>query len=501
MVLKILIESINPATLEKIGEVKETELVEVKNSFSEARRIQKSWGKKPILARAKAVAGVNEHIVSQIEEISRLISQEVGKPPCEAYVSEVYVAVDSTYYYYKNIEQSIGEEDISLGFYESLDKKSFISYRPAGVVAVIGPYNYPFIIPFEQIVQSLMAGNAVIFKPSSDTVLTGLKIQELFDKVEELPKGLFKTVFGSGKRVGGLMVDEADRVIFTGSTETGKIIMKNAAETLTPVCLELGGKSAMVVLPEVNVERAILGARWGCFTNSGQVCSSVKRLYLHKEIKEAFTRQLVEKTRELRQGNPMEKGVDIGAMINEYQMNKVLEMIDLAKDEGAKILCGGKRNSDLRGYFIEPTILDECTNDMECIQEEIFGPVLPLIQFNDDEEVIGMVNQSKYGLTSSVWSDNIDRAKRIALEINTGTVMINNCVYSFGLAATPWGGTKYSGIGRTHGKFGFHEVTFPLHINVDRSKNPDIWWMPYNKEFKEYMDNFMTISKSLIVKE
>jgi succinate-semialdehyde dehydrogenase/glutarate-semialdehyde dehydrogenase len=501
MIKKMVIESINPATLEKIGEVKETDLGEVKRIFSEAREVQKIWCKKPVLDRAKAVARVNKHIVNQIEEISKLISQEVGKPPCEAYVSEVYVAVDSTHYYYTNIEQSIGDEDISLGFYESLDKKSFISYRPAGVVAVIGPYNYPFIIPFEQIVQSLMAGNAVIFKPSSDTVLTGLKIQELFDMVEELPKGLIKTVFGPGKTVGGLMVDEADRVIFTGSTETGKIIMKNAADTLTPVCLELGGKSAMVVLPEVNMERAVLAVRWGCFTNSGQVCSSVKRLYLHKNVKDEFTDRLVGKTRDLRQGNPMKKGVDVGAMINEYQMNKVLDMIDLAKDEGAKILCGGKRNPNLSGYFIEPTILDECTNDMKCVQEEIFGPVLPLIQFNTDKEVIEMVNSNKYGLTSSVWSENIDRAKEIAIEINTGTVMINNCVYSFGLAATPWGGTKYSGIGRTHGKFGFHEVTYPLHVNVDRSKKPDIWWMPYDKEFKEYMDNFMTISKSLIIKD
>ncbi|MBD3228058.1 MAG: aldehyde dehydrogenase family protein [Candidatus Lokiarchaeota archaeon] len=498
----MVIESINPATLEKIGEVEETELDEIKRFFQKAREVQIMWRNLTILERARKVAKINKQIVNQLEEISKLISKEVGKPPCEAYVSEVYVAVDSTYYYYKNIERFIGkEEDLSLAFYESLGKKSSIFYQPAGVVAVIGPYNYPFIIPFEQIIQSLMAGNAVIFKPSSDTVLTGLKIQELFDTIEEIPTGLIKTVFGSGKTVGSLMINEADRVIFTGSTETGKIIMKTAADTLTPVCLELGGKSAMVVLPDANIERGVMGARWGCFTNSGQVCSSVKRLYLHDEIKEKFTQMLVEKTKALKQGNPMEKGVDIGAMINKFQMEKVLEMIETAKEEGAKILCGGRRNPNLEGYFIEPTILEECTNDMKCVQEEIFGPVLPILQFSNHDEVIEMVNDNKYGLTSSIWSNDIKKAKDIALKINSGTVMINNCVYTFGLAATPWGGTKHSGIGRTHGKFGFHEVTSPIHINIDRSDSSDVWWMPYDKEFKEYMDNFMTISKSLIINE
>jgi acyl-CoA reductase-like NAD-dependent aldehyde dehydrogenase len=389
----------------------------------------------------------------------------------------------------------------SIWGYNSLDKTSFLVYKPAGIIAVIGPYNYPFAIPLSQITQSLIAGNAVVFKPSSDTALVGQKIQTVFDSISTLPRGLMQTVYGSGSVIGNAMINKANRVVFTGSTETGKAIMKKAADTLTPVCLELGGKSEMIVLPDANIPRAVLAARWGCFTNSGQVCSSVKRLYLHGSIAGKFTTDLVALTKKLKQGNPLDPGIDVGAMVNEQQMNKVLQAIDVAKKEGAKVLCGGRRNPAFKGYFVEPTILGNCRNDMQCVQREIFGPVLPIIIFKEENEAIDLANDNPFGLTSSIWTEDHEKGVRLGRKLDTGTVMVNEAVYTFALSQTPWGGVKSSGIGRTHGNFGFLEVVDPMHVHVDKFKEPDGWWMPYDASFVELMENFKLIARSLIVKD
>jgi succinate-semialdehyde dehydrogenase/glutarate-semialdehyde dehydrogenase len=496
----MVIKSINPATLEQIGEVEETNIDEVDQIFIQSRQAQRIWRELKTSKRARIVVKVNEYITENMEDISILISKETGKPPLEAFSSEVYGVVDATYYYYNNVEKIVDKkEEIDLGFYSSLDKSSYLIYKPAGIVSIIGPYNYPFAIPFNQIVQSLMAGNSVVFKPSSETVLVGKKIQEIFDSIKELPEGLMQTIYGSGSILGKPMIDNANRVIFTGSTETGKSIMRTAAETLTPVCLELGGKSEMIILPDADLKRAALAARWGCFTNSGQVCSSVKRLYVHESIKDSFTENLIDLTRKLNQGNPLDPEIDVGAMINESQMEKVLDAIEEAKTQGAKILIGGDRNKELKGYFIIPTILGNCSNKMKCVQQEIFGPVLPIISFKDENEVINMANDNPYGLTSSIWTKDYKKGEELGRKLDTGTVMINEVVYTFALAHTPWGGPKQSGIGRTHGKFGFLEVLEPMHVHIDKYKDPDLWWMPYNADFAEVMDNFKLIAKSLVV--
>ncbi|MBD3341231.1 MAG: aldehyde dehydrogenase family protein, partial [Candidatus Lokiarchaeota archaeon] len=274
-----MIKSINPSTLELNGKVEETPIEKIAEIYRNSRKAQREWSKIPLDERARRVVKINEIISNQFEEISLLISKEVGKPPSEAFVNEVYGVADSTFHYYSTINDILGKEkNVPLNFYESLDKKSFILRKPIGVVCVIGPYNYPFTIPFQQIVQSLMAGNSIVFKPSSETVLVGKKIQEICEALD-LPENLVQTVFGSGSKLGNPLIDDADKVIFTGSTATGKRIMQRAANTLTEVSLELGGKSAMIVFPDANLERAIMAARWGVFTNSGQVCASVKRLY------------------------------------------------------------------------------------------------------------------------------------------------------------------------------------------------------------------------------
>ena len=496
-----MIKSINPATLELVGEVEETPVERLDQIFKDARVAQKEWAKVPLEERAKRIVKVNEVISKQFDDIALLISKEVGKPPSEAFVNEVYGVVDSTFYYYSNVVDILGvEENISLGFYESLDKRSIILRKPIGVICVIGPYNYPFTIPFQQIVQSLMAGNSVVFKPSSETALVGQKIQEIFNSID-LPEGLVQTVYGEGSKIGNPLIDNADKIIFTGSTATGKKIMQRGADTLTEVDLELGGKAAMVVFPDANLERAILAARWGAFTNSGQVCAAVKRLYLHNDIYDEFLKKLVDLTGKLKQDIPTKPNVDVGAMINEEQLNWVDKMVQIGIEEGAKVLIGGRRNPNLKGYFYEPTILEAHDNKMRVVQEEIFGPVLVVLRFNSDDNVIEMVNDNQYGLVSSVWTKNIEFGKKFAEELETGSVMINEVVYTFALAATPWGGVKSSGIGRTHGKFGFLESTRPLHINIDQYKEKDLWWFEYDADYEEIVENFKNIASSLVIKD
>lgn len=494
-----MIQSIDPATLEVVGEVPETPVEDLGGVFARARVVQREWRTVPAKERARRVAHITRYIADHFDAIADLISREVGKPPAEAFVSEVYVAMDSTFTYFDVAEQELDQtKEVPLGFYNSLDKRSYLTAKPVGVVTVIGPYNYPFIIPLEQIVQALMTGNAVVFKPSSETPLVGQKIQELFDSTD-LPAGLIQTVCGAGSVLGNALVDAADLVVFTGSTETGKRIMRRAADTLTPVVLELGGKSAMVVFPDANLDRALLAARWGVFTNSGQVCSSVKRLYVHADIENEFTRRLVELTRALEQGPPREPEIDVGAMINLEQLQLVNERVQQAVAEGAHVLCGGRRNPDLEGYFYEPTLINHVTNDMAVVQQEIFGPVLVIIPFEEEAQVVDLVNDSPYGLTASVWTGDTELGERVAHEINAGTVMVNEVVYTFGLARTPWGGTKSSGIGRTHGPLGFQEVVRPLHVHVDTYAEPDPWWMPYDSDFEEMMANFKEIARRLVV--
>ncbi len=498
----MVIKSINPATLEVVGEVEETPVSKIPEIFNAARIAQRAWRDLDVSARAKIVIKVNNYLATKMDDISLVITRETGKPPLEAFSSEVYGAMDSTFYYYSIAEDTLGkDEEIPLGFYGSLDKSSFLTYKPLGVIGVIGPYNYPFAIPFGQITQALIAGNAIVFKPSSETVLVGKEIQAVFDSVQDIPKNLVQTVFGAGSVIGNAIVDHADKIVFTGSTETGKGIMRKAADRLVPVCLELGGKAAMVVLPDANLKRAVLAARWGCFTNSGQVCSSVKRLYLHESIADQFIPDLVASTKQLKQGNPVEPNIDVGTMINEGQMQKVLDAIETAKRQGATVLCGGRRKPGLPGYFMEPTILGNCTNDMDCVQKEIFGPVLPIITFKSEREVIDMVNANQYGLTSSVWTENHENGIRLGKQIDTGTIMINEIVYTFALSQTPWGGCKQSGMGRTHGRWGFLEMSEPFHVHVDKYKEPDGWWMPYDASFSELMDNFKEIGKALTVHE
>jgi len=285
--------------------------------------------------------------------------------------------------------------------------------------------------------------------------------------------------------------------MFTGSVATGKRVAEAAAKYLTPVVLELGGKDPMIVLEDADVENAARGAVWGAFANAGQACASVERCYVQESLAPEFIKQVVAETRALKQGLGTEDAIDIGAMSNERQLQIVADHVNDAKQRGATILTGGERGGNSAGFFYEPTVLTNVDHEMTIMRDETFGPVLPIMTFATEDEAIKLANDSVYGLTASVWTKNIARGQRIAERIEAGTVMVNEVVYTHGIAQTPWGGVKDSGYGRTHGRLGLLELVHPQHIHVNRfSFLPDLWWFNYNpkaaKLFGGLASNFTT---------
>jgi succinate-semialdehyde dehydrogenase/glutarate-semialdehyde dehydrogenase len=343
---------------------------------------------------------------------------------------------------------------------------------------------------------SLMAGNSVVLKPSELTPLTALKIKDVFMRAG-LEDDLLQVVTGDGTTGAALVEAGIDKIMFTGSVATGKRVAEAAAKKLTPVVLELGGKDPMIVLKDADLETATSAAVWGAFSNSGQACASVERLYLHEQIAPQFIERLVEKTRALKQNVGTQDDTDIGAMSSERQVEIVSEHVNDARARGAHVLTGGKRPTSLSATFYEPTILTDVDHTMTIMREETFGPVLPVMTFKTEEEAIKLANDSQFGLTASVWTKHPRRGERIAERLEAGTVMVNEVLYTHGIAQTPWGGMKQSGLGRTHGRLGLLELVVPQHVHVNRlPRLRDMWWFSYTPRaarlFRGFAKRFAT---------
>ncbi|MFT3743293.1 MAG: aldehyde dehydrogenase family protein [Pyrinomonadaceae bacterium] len=397
----------------------------------------------------------------------------------------------------RNTEKLLKPAKIGIGLYGLLGRSSKIVYHPLGVVGIIPAWNYPFSIPLGEAVMAVMAGNTVVIKPSELTPMIGLKIGEIFEKAG-FPDGCMQIVTGDGS-TGAALVDAApDKIMFTGSVATGKKIAAAAAKNLTSVVLELGGKDPMIVFADANLELAAGAAVWGAFCNSGQSCSSVERLYVHESVVTELTRKIVEKTKQLKQGNGLGEDISIGAMSSERQIKIVEDHVNAFREDGATIVIGGQRNADVHvrqsgsqeshadkdvraPLFYQPTVISGATNDMRAMQEETFGPTLPIATFSTEEEAIRLANDSEFGLTASVWTRDRAKGERVARQIEAGSVCINEVLYTHGIAQTPWGGFKNSGRGRTHGREGLMELVQPQHIHTNNlSLLPDTWWMPYS---------------------
>jgi succinate-semialdehyde dehydrogenase/glutarate-semialdehyde dehydrogenase len=489
------IVSSDPATGEEVGRAKIATAGEVAEALKLARAAQRSWAKLSFRERGSLVMRARRIVLDEAEEIARLISREMGKPVAESFSMELVPTLDLMQYFAGQTARLLRPEKVDIGQYGLMGRSSRIIYKPLGVVGIISPWNFPWAIPLGEVVMALMAGNAVILKPSELTPFVGLKIGEVFKRAG-LTEGLLQVLTGDGQTGAALVAAGVDKIMFTGSVATGKRVAQTAAQNLTPVVLELGGKDPMIVLADAEIEMAARAAVWGAFSNSGQACASVERCYVHESIAPQFLARVAAETESLRQGLGTEE-IEVGAMSSERQLKTVEEHVGDALARGARVVTGGRRPQQLDGPFYEPTILTNVDHTMLVMREETFGPVLPVMTFETEEEAVRLANDSAFGLTASVWTSSPARGRRIAALLEAGTVMVNEVLYTHGIAQTPWGGVKQSGLGRTHGRLGLLELVTPQHIHVNRlGFLPDFWWFGYTPQaarlFRGFARRFAT---------
>lgn len=476
-------EVYNPATLEKVGEVANTDLSRIPEFFASARLAQKQWAALSFKQRKPYILKMRDYIVEHAEELAEIVNKSNGKSRIDALMTEVMPCALAADWYAKNADKVLRPKKISPSSILFLNKKSMIAHVPVGVVGIISPWNYPLSIPFGEVVMGLMAGNAIMLKVAANMPLVGKAIETIV-AAGELPTGLFHHLVGSGGAISTAFFENGvGKIFFTGSVPVGKQLMAQAAATLTPLSLELGGKDPMIVLADADLERATNGAAWAGYQNAGQSCGGVERIYVHESVYEAFVKLLAEKTKAMRHGTDRNFDVEIGAMTTQNQLKTAKKHVDSALQSGAKIIAQSYAPQTEKGFFYPATLMVDVDHKMELMREETFGPVLPVMKFSTVEEAIALANDCTMALTSSVWTKNTQLGKDIALHIEAGVTTINDHLYTHALSETPWGGWKESGLGRTHGAQGLMEMSHVKVVNWDilPGVKRNLWWFPFDK--------------------
>jgi len=460
---KETIDSINPCTEEIIAKIPKAGVEDTRRAIRAARHAFDSgvWSGLSFDERAIYLKKISDGILENAMKLIDIEAHDTGKTIKQSTFIDIPVAAEC-FHYYANLGNVLADEEVKL----QAQAKSMLYREPVGVVAQIIPWNYPMIMAAWKLAPALAAGNCVVFKPSNLASLSCLELAKIIDSTG-IPKGVVNIITGDGKVIGDELSksQDVDMISFTGSTEVGKKIMQNAAVNIKKACLELGGKSANIVFADNDIDTVVGGALSAIFMNQGQMCVAGSRLLVEDKIYDEFIKKLVERTKKLKIGDNLDHSVDIGPMVSKEQRDTVLEYINIGKAEGAKLLCGGKAVSG-KGYFVEPTIF-EAKNNMRIAQEEIFGPVLCVIKFSSEQEVINIANDTKYGLAAMVWSKDLDKANRVAKQLRCGQIWINT--YGFFYNEAPFGGYKQSGVGRELGREGLLEYTQLKHINTDLS--------------------------------
>ena len=483
--------SINPASGEVVGHFERTLPGRLAEIVSRARAAQNAWAKVEIRERCAKLRVLRERMMASREELADAVVRESGKPRVEALFADIFVALDTAEYFSRNAERLLKAESVPHHSIAAKAKSGRLLYEPLGVIGIISSWNYPLAIPLSQIIPAVVAGNAVVCKTSDFTPQCGALIEKLFT-VAGFPADLVRVVQGGGE-VGQALIDAApDKVLFTGSVATGRRVAEACAKKLIPSVLELGGKDAMIVLSDADLDVASSAAVWGSYTNCGQVCLSVERLFVEQTIAEEFIALCVEKTKKLRLGPGKDSSSDVGPLIRPQHVARMSELIHDAVSRGAKVLCGGSARPDFGPNFFEPTVISGVDSSMKLFQEETFGPILAIQTVRDAEEAVAHANDSPFALAASVWTSDTARGEAIAKRLRAGAVMINDAISYFAIAEAPHGGSGASGWGRTHGKAGLLEMVQTKYMDSDRLEHREKpWWYRYGADLERAADAFL----------
>jgi succinate-semialdehyde dehydrogenase/glutarate-semialdehyde dehydrogenase len=475
------LESFNPATGELVGSVATITPDQVQAVVDDVARIQPAWAELDLETRGAYLKRAADALLDDIDELAELLVSEQGKPRAEAYTMELLPTVDALHWCAKAGPKILADEKVRMSQAFLASKKSRFTYEPIGVVGVIAPWNYPWSIPFGEVAIALMAGNGVVLKPASLTPLLGEAIRRVFEK-GGLPEGLIRVVHGGGAVGDALAKSSAGKIFFTGSVEVGRKVGEVCAGRLKGSVLELGGKDPMIVCADADLDNAISGAVWGGFANAGQTCSGIERVYVMREVADRFVEGVAREAQKLRLGNPIEWETEIGPMTSPGQYEIVVDLIEDAVAAGATKLCGGPAPvAGLSDKYIAPTVLTGVTHEMRIMKEEVFGPVLPIVVVDSEQEAIDLANDSEFGLGASVWTKDRQKGARIARRIESGMVWVNDHSFSHGACQCAWGGVKDSGVGRSHSKFGFYECVNVKMNAWEPGLTRDFWWHPYDQ--------------------
>ena len=461
-------DAVNPATEEAIAKISKASLQDTHDAISAARNAFDSgiWSNLPGEERSRIIKQIVDKINENAKKLTELEVMDSGSTIKKA-GEDIFLSAKSLNYFSKMAAVNL-DEDVE-GLTKAGVSRNIIRREPIGVCALITPWNFPLKMAIWKLGPALAAGNTVILKPAMETSVTACELARLISETD-MPKGVVNIITGQGSVIGTELVKspDVDKVGFTGSTEVGKVIMKNAADSLKKITLECGGKSANIVLDDADIDMSVDGAVYAGFYHQGQCCEGGTRLLVSEKIYDDFISRLKIKIEKMTIGDPMDKKTDVGPVINKKQFDTVMDYIKTGKEEGAEILTGGKRSGD-KGFYIEPTVFINANNKMKISQEEIFGPVVTLIKFKNDDEAVEIANDSIYGLAGAVWSGNDERAMYMAKKIRAGTVWINE--YHLLSDRAPFGGYKQSGIGREFGLDGLKEYTEAKHIHIDEIKD------------------------------
>jgi succinate-semialdehyde dehydrogenase/glutarate-semialdehyde dehydrogenase len=487
--------------------MKQTSLNNISTTVEKAREAQTLWEKLSYNEKARRIKKAERSLAEKRDEVIEIICRENGKLAIDALSAEVIPALMAVPYYIRLGRKFCKSHLIRGGNSLMAYKKSRMIYKPWGVTGIISPWNYPFAIPFSEVIMALLAGNAVILKIASLTGGAGRVIAKILEAAQ-LPEGLFNVVEMPGKEAGLSFINAGiDKLFFTGSTSVGKELMALAADRLLPMTLELGGADAAIVRKDADIDRAVSGIIWAGFANAGQSCGGVQRVLVHHDIYEKFLEKLKQKTEALR------PGIDLGQLISKKRKEKVRIQIQECLSQGAQVAAQSKTfiapdgtttgSIEDESQYIPAIALTDIKNGMPIMDDEIFGPVIGVIPFDNDMEAVNIANSSPYGLTGSVWSRNKKQAKKLAALINAGSVMINDHLMSHGLAQTTWGGFGYSGLGKTHGEEGFREM-FKVKVIIDDilpGAKREPWWQPYSKNIYKGLIAFAELLSGKLIKQ